>query len=184
MRKGYAIEVTFDPETAGRIAELWEAIARARVSTFMKDVGAFPHISLAVFDHLDCETMGDPIGELARSTPPIEISLSVAGTFPGPDGVVFVAPVATPELLAMHARLHTLFSGRGFVPWNHYRPGAWFPHCTVAMELDPVQICEAIAICRASKVFGKGRLTGISLVEFRPVCELCAFPLGAHPQDN
>ena len=108
MRSGFAIELTFDPETAARVAGLWEAIARAGLSTSMQDVGAFPHVSLAVFDDVDCYKLRRTIADFARSTPPMETHLSAVGTFPGAEGVVFIAPVVTEELLAMHARLRQI----------------------------------------------------------------------------
>ena len=178
MRAGFAIELTFDPETAAKLAALWDTIARAGISTFMQDVGAFPHISLAVFDDIECQELRKAIAEFAHSVTPMDVILSAVGTFPGDEGVVFVAPVVTPELLDMHARLQQVLKEHGFEPWDHYVPGKWFPHCTVAMELGPDPVCKALDLCRASDVFGPGQLTGLSIVEFRPVREICAFPLG------
>ena len=176
---GYAIELNLSTESAARIVKLWEALASESISSTMLDVGAQPHISLAVFEELDPAALRESLHRFARETPPLSVVLSSTGVFPTAEGVVFLAPVVTQGLLEVHRRLHGLLEDKGIECVEYYRPGRWVPHCTVAMEVDSSKIGAAIEISLRSKAFGPVRLGEISLIEFRPVREIYAFPLRA-----
>ena len=41
--------------------------------------------------------------------------------------------------------------------WDHYRPGTWVPHCTLATDMEPDQFGTALAIAgRVSLPLGAG----------------------------
>jgi 2'-5' RNA ligase len=102
--------------------------------------------------------------------------LASAGTFPGPEGAVFLAPVVDDALLGVHREWHALAPGG----MEHYRPGAWVPHCTVGFRLADAGTAAAVA--RAALPI-RGRFERIALVEFEPratapVRSLVERPLG------
>jgi 2'-5' RNA ligase len=177
LRTGYAIELTFDQRTEERVVALWNAVAAAGISSYMPEVSAFPHISLSVYDLLDCDKLRSSLAKFAARTPPLDLRLSTVGTFPGSEGVVFIGPVVTPKLLNLHHELDALIAGLGFEAWDYYRPTQWIPHCTVGIHLEPDLVCECIQLCRGADVFGEASIVGISVVSFPPVREICAFPL-------
>jgi hypothetical protein len=60
--------------------------------------------------------------------------------------VVFLGPVVTVELLAVHAQFHELFVQHTKSRWPYYAPHRWVPHCTLAHHVardllpDTVQV--------------------------------------------
>ena len=61
---------------------------------------------------------------------------------------------------------------------EYYWPGKWVPHCTVAIDVAPDKMGAALEMCVHSEAFGTVELDEVSLIEFRPVREIYAFPLG------
>ena len=155
-----------------------KSLARAAINSVMLDVGAQPHISLAVFENLDPQMLRADLSRFAEVTRPLSLDLASAGTFPTAEGVVFLAPVVTQELLLVHQRFHRLLSDRGLDCVAYYRPGNWVPHCTVAIDVAPDRVAASLEMCVQSEAFGAVALDEVSLIEFRPVREVYAFPLG------
>ena len=104
----------------------------------LSELGARPHVSLSVYgDGLDTNGFPERLLEFARSIDPFDFTLSSLGTFPGQEGVVFLAPVVTRRLLEVHARLpRGVFEAHNNTGMGHYLPGNWVPHCTVAIDLS------------------------------------------------
>ncbi|MBU8538145.1 2'-5' RNA ligase family protein [Falsiroseomonas tokyonensis] len=94
-----------------------------------------PHITL-----LRAEDAAE--AALARAMPtveaaPVDLVFASFGLFPGPPVFLFLAPVVTPALLALHMALAAAVPDRVLHP--HVRPGAWVPHATLAegaVDLD------------------------------------------------
>ena len=175
---GYAVELNLSRDSAARVVKVWESLARAGISSVMLDVSAQPHISLAVLDDLNPETLRADLSRFAEDTASLPVDLASAGTFPTAEGVVFLAPVVTQELLAVHGRFHSLLRERGIASAEYYQPGNWVPHCTVAIDLAPGKIGAALELCVQSDAFGAVELDEVSLIEFRPVREIYTFALG------
>ena len=175
---GYAVELNLSRDSAARVVKVWESLAREGISSVMLDVDAQPHISLAVFEDLKPEALRADLSRFAEVTRPLSLDLASAGTFPTAKGVVFLAPVVTQELLSVHSRFHSLLRERGIDSVEYYRPGKWVPHCTVAIDLAPDKVGAALEMCVQSEAFGAVDLDKVSLIEFRPVREICTFSLG------
>ena len=152
----YAIELLFDKETEAAVQEVWEAVANATDSSFLLDIGARPHVSLAVYEEADLASTLEAFG--ARSLP---VQLASAGAFPGKEGAVFLAPVVTPDLLDLHRRWHE--EAPGSAPL--YAPGAWVPHATVGILLPDDAVKEALAVARAGLPL-QGCFESAVLIEF------------------
>lgn len=100
-----------------------------------------PHLSLTVgsgFEYVD-------FSHLNTDLPPLpEVTFSAAATFPGPDGVVFAAPLPSHELLNLHATLFRYLHG---IPVEHdpyYLPGNWMPHATIGLDIPRHEVGAAI----------------------------------------
>jgi len=176
---GYAVELNLSKDSAARVVKLWESLARESINSVMLDLGAQPHISLAVFEDLVPAVLQDDLGRFAEVTRPLSVVLSSVGAFPTAEGVVFLAPIVTQELLGVHERFHSLLRDREGECVEYYRPGKWVPHCTVAIDIVADRIGAAIEMCVRSEAFGPVELDEVSLIEFRPVREIYAFPLSA-----
>ena len=99
----FAIELTLDAEAGDAVRALWRALADAGIDSFMLRSGAAPHITLAVYDDLDIDAYVTTLGAFATAVAVHAVTFASIGVFPT-TGVVFLAPVVTPELLAIHAR--------------------------------------------------------------------------------
>ena len=183
---GYAVELFCDPKSERAVCEIWDGLGAALGKPSLSELGARPHVSLAVYsDDLDASGLSKrlhgfskQLRDFAGSVAPFEFKLSSVGTFPGSEGVVFLAPVATRQLLAVHARFHEVFSQYDESGAAYYLPGNWVPHCTVAIDLAAPEVMEAIAYCREAFQPVTGKFQEIGLVEFRPVRELNTYKLG------
>ncbi len=176
---GYAVELICDPESERAVCEIWDGLGAALGKPSLSELGARPHVSLAVYsDDLDVTGFSKQLHEFAGSVAAFEFKLSSVGTFPGSEGVVFLAPAATRQLLAVHTRFHEVFSQYDASGMACYLPGNWVPHCTVAIDLTAPEVTEAMAHCREAFQPVTGRFQEIGLVEFRPVKELYTFKLG------
>ncbi|MCY3774111.1 MAG: 2'-5' RNA ligase family protein [Gemmatimonadetes bacterium] len=176
---GYAIELFYDDESERAVLDIWDGLGAALGQPSLSELDARPHVSLAVYDDgLDTNDFPDRLLEFARSIDPFDFKLSSLGTFPGQEGVVFLAPVVTRRLLEVHARFHEVFSNQDNTGMDYYLPGNWVPHCTVAIDLSAAEVIEAVAYGREAFQPISGRFREIGLVEFRPVKELFTCALG------
>ncbi len=176
---GYAVELFYDHESEIAVRKVWDGAGEALGRSSLSNTGARPHISLAVYnDDLDPAGFPEKLQEFAESTEPFEFRLSSVGTFPGNEGVVYLSPVVTQDLLAIHQQYHETFLKYEANVQAYYLPGNWVPHCTVAIDLEASGIPEVVAYCRARFQQVTGRFTEIGLVEFRPVKELFTVELG------
>ncbi|MDD9949507.1 MAG: 2'-5' RNA ligase family protein [candidate division Zixibacteria bacterium] len=177
---GYAIELFYDDASERAVRDIWDGLGTALGQPSLSELGARPHVSLAVYgDGLDTNGFPERLLEFARSIDPFDFKLSSLGTFPGQEGVVFLAPVVTRRLLEVHARFHEVFSKHENAAGSgYYLPGNWVPHCTVAIDLSAAEVIEAVAYGREAYQPISGRFREIGLVEFRPVKERFTCALG------
>ena len=174
----FAVILYLDPAADAEVRSLWASLAEKEISSVMAALGIRPHISLAGLELVQAGPFCQALDAFAQSMPPLTVKFESVGTFPTEQGVVYLAPVVTRELLRWHARLDRLVTEMGLSSHEYYRPGNWVPHCTAAIHLTPEEVSAAVAVCCQSDVFHAATLTHIGLVEYLPVREICAFPLG------
>ncbi len=153
----YAVVLTLDPRSEEAIRRLWDGLADARLAAAMRDGGATPHLTLAIFNAPQPPPVSAPqppvtgesesfpiggqgaellgLGELVQ----LDLWLSHIGVFPGDEGVVFAGATPTSELLALHRAVH-----EAIAPWagevrGYYLPGRWVPHVTLAIRLNGLE---------------------------------------------
>lgn len=118
------------------------------------------------------------LADFAAATPLLPVAFASLGCFPTAQGVVFLAPVVTRALLALHARFHAAFAPLTPPGWDDYQPDQWVPHCTLTLDMPPERLPAALDLCRRRAALPlAGRFEQIGVVEFRPVAERCRFPL-------
>lgn len=174
---GFAVELHIDEINAAPIVALTNAIYAQCGGQHLTGIGAYPHISLTVFAQLEPATIQVLLAEFAAATPPLPVTFAAVGVFPTAQGVVYLAPVVTPYLLAIHARFHALLTQLSTPSNAYYLPGNWMPHCTVGFELPADKIGQAVTLCQGADVFRAVTLTTIQLIEFRPVRPIYTYQL-------
>ena len=174
---GYAVELYFGQREEAAVRHVWDELARQNISDVMPSLHARPHISLDVFDALNPEALRPVLESLAASTPPIETLFASVAAFPSNEGVVFLAPVVTHEMLDLHADFHRRLDRLGIACNPLYHPGHWVPHCTIAIDLPRAQVSSALEACLQRATIPAVLLTSIGITEFRPVREVMEYPL-------
>lgn len=164
---GFAVELYFDPQTEARVRALWETLACEGVNSYQIDVGARPHVSLAVLTQFDAECLRADMEQFGQITPRLPVELASAGSFATAEGVVYIAPAATPELLETHRRYHDRLSRLQVRAIDYYLPGRWTPHCTVGTHVSTDKMPQALRMCRESSVFGAGCFQEVGLIRFQ-----------------
>lgn len=177
----YAITAGLDDAASDRIVALWQALATAGISNDALRLGYRPHITLALCPDTTPEAaLRDAVGRAASTHSAVPVSLASLGVFPTEPAVVFLAPVVTLSLLALHAATLTALAELPLHP--HYRPAAWVPHITLAKDL--VAAADGIAVLPAPELPITGRLDRLELVQFRPVRVLATHALPLAAQDG
>jgi 2'-5' RNA ligase len=175
---GFAVILYLDPAAEAEVRSLWASLAEKDISSVMATMGIRPHVSLAGLEHVEAGPFCQALDVFAQSMPPVAVKFESVGTFPTEQGVVYLAPIVTRELLRLHEEFSHLLVEMGLASHDYYRPGNWVPHCTAAINLTPEEVSAAVTVCCQSDVFHAATLTHIGLVEYLPVREICTFPLG------
>jgi 2'-5' RNA ligase len=169
---GYAVALILDEPKAEDVRSAFLA-----TDSRMLEIGASPHISLAVFDEMDVALVTRVVESFARRTPSISVRVSSIAMFPGERNVVFLAPVVTRGLLEVHESLHTALSGAGVRSDPLYVPGAWVPHCTISMEEPLDRSLATIGYLHSRDLLGEYGTGRVDVIRFRPVARLASFEL-------
>jgi 2'-5' RNA ligase len=157
-RRRFAVELLFDPEAEAAVLDVWREVAGVG-SSVLFDLAARPHVTLAVHEEPDGPQLDRTVRRFRAPATPFR--LASAGTFPGDEGVAFLAPVVTDALLELHRRWHAASPGSH----EHYRPGVWVPHCTVGILLEGRGMAEALEIARRALPI-RGEFREIALIAF------------------
>jgi 2'-5' RNA ligase len=170
----FAVELALDRESAGHVRALWRLMAEAGIR-FMAESGADPHLSLAIWDRLSIEHAIAEVTALAAATPPVPVTFTEVRAF-GAE-VLYLACEPSARLVELQRLVQARFAPFGDGPWEHYKPTAWVPHCTLAMDLGPMTAATALAVAATLPLPSSSRLDRMAVVQFRPVRERYSQPL-------
>jgi hypothetical protein len=138
-----------------------------------------PHVSLGVCEDLDAARFEPEFMAFAAATPTREVHFASVGLFPNGDaGVLFLAPVVTPDLLEMHDAFHRLFARYAVSPQSYYLPGNWVPHCSLALNIPRDRLAAAVdASSRSAGLPIRGCYESIGLMQYLPAKDVYTSPL-------
>ena len=174
-KKTYAIELYFDEDASAKVRQLWEQVG-AIAPSMAERVHSQPHLSLAVLPQADLQVLPKVLDSIAQTESCFEVQFSSVGLFSAGGGVVFLAPVVTSQLLRLHQRVHQHLQEIGVEAVAYYQPQAWVPHCTLARELSPPEVLQAIEVTRNNQPFFKAKISALGLVEAPPVRQISYTP--------
>ena len=177
LPEGLAVELYMDPVSERRALDLRKAVYAGGITPVLGLMNDRPHISLAVFPGIRPEKLIELTAAFAKKVSPLEFQLSAVGVFPTPDNVLFLYPVPTPQLLAIHAEYHFMLENAGILSGEYYRPGNWVPHCTLEIGITSTDLRKAVQICKKGMIPIRGMTASIGLVSFRPIEYLVQFQL-------
>ncbi|WP_085778586.1 2'-5' RNA ligase family protein [Rhizobium sp. NXC14] len=102
-----------------------------------------PHVTLAVYPEIAVDRLAEAAERVFRSRPAVTLSFSRIGSFENQFLVLWARPDHDEWLFQLHAALH-----REIEPVHcheHYWPGNWVPHCTIAAKIPKARLQAAIS---------------------------------------
>ncbi len=174
----FAVLLFFDTSTEAVIKSAWKELADTGIAPYMYQSANRPHLTLAIYQYLDLATCEQQLKSFAPKTDPLPVGFQHLGIFPTIPATVFLGATVTVSLLELHAQIHESLHPISTDSNPYYLPGKWIPHCTVALELEPRLIAQALEIGLQISLPLHGEITEIGVIEFRPVRHLFGFRLG------
>ncbi len=150
-----SVELLFDGDGEAQLRDQWRQLAGAGLPSQALHTGESnaPHVTLAVRHQIPAG-YGAALTQVAARLP---IPVLVGGllVFPrrGARVVLARAVVASPALLALHARAHEALRGTASVD-ERLAPGRWQPHVTLSRSLPADRLGEAVALLMAGQPAG------------------------------
>jgi 2'-5' RNA ligase len=162
----YAVTLRLDAAATASVIAMWNDLRARGLSDEAASLGYPPHMTLAVFpDGADLARILAAVDDHAGEMRALTISLASIGLFPGKPAVLFLAPVVTRRLLAVHSELLTSLPDEVIEPY--YQPDRWVPHVTLAGDLS--SSTAALAVSDTWLLPIAAVLDTLDVVQFRPV---------------
>ncbi|MGI8549333.1 MAG: 2'-5' RNA ligase family protein [Dehalococcoidia bacterium] len=162
------IELLLDQTSDATVRQIWRSLAGTGVTTPVV-YDSRPHITLAACGRLAADDFRDVLSAFAAAAPAFPLAFASIGIFLAEEtAVLFLAPVVTRELLALHERFFHRVGGFAD-DWEQYsQPGNWVPHCTLAMRLASSELGGATEICSRLRLPLHGRIEQIGVADVFP----------------
>ena len=146
----HSIELLLDPATDEAVRGEWALLAEAGLPSQARHTGASnaPHVTLLAAPGFDA-SHDDELAE-AMSALPLPVTLGPLLVFGRPPrGLVLARGIVVSRgILRLHERVDGIAHDATIA--SHSRPGAWTPHVTLAMRLDPDQLAAAVRALEAT----------------------------------
>jgi 2'-5' RNA ligase len=145
----------------------------------MYESNSRPNITLAVYDDKinNVELFKKEIEDFAKTLCPFKLNLLNIGVFNTKEGVVFLQPKVTRELLDIHEEFHRIMESFLEAEWRYYLPDLWVPHCTMAIDLNKEKLLQSVEV--TSEMFKPMEVSiqGVGIVRFKPVEHISSYLL-------
>ena len=115
------------------VRDLWAELAR-EFSVREFSVTPNPRISYQVAECYDVKSLEAVLRRFAVGRTSFQIRAAGLGIFPGPQPVLYIPVVRSPELTQFHEALWQEISSTGSGFLDYYRPANWVPHITIGMQ--------------------------------------------------
>src|SRR3954471_3326775 len=159
----YGVVLLLDTVAENAVRDIWTALDRAGIPSLGTGTQGWPrpHLSLVVYNQLDVRAAVAALAPLS-AVPAPPLLFSSLGVFPGAGGVAYLGAAVRPGLMDLHRRSHLALAGLTQTIWEHYSPGRWVPHCTLATRVAPEQMEAVLAtVGTALPIDGRGTILGV-----------------------
>jgi hypothetical protein len=173
----HAVVLYFDSEIENRLRQLAETLVQQGISPAQGEQPARPHIALAGYDQPLLAPALVRLEACARDLPPLDVRLLALGWFPTQEGIIYLAPAVTLEMLILHAAFHRLMGAEGVISHASYRPRVWVPYCAVAVGAPLTKIPILTEVCQSLGIFAPGRLSTLGVLDLPSAHEVMSVPL-------
>jgi 2'-5' RNA ligase len=172
------VHLTFDAPSQAALREVQQSLKGAGLphpATLEQDMT--PHLTLAGFDEFDKGVLVEALTDDLEETLSFPMTFASLGAFTGESSILFLAPVVTKALLLLHERVYTVVVAHVRDSHAHYAPGAWIPHCTLALGLTSSQLAEGVKQLSDVRLPLQTRVTKVQLVAYPSMSVLATWSL-------
>jgi 2'-5' RNA ligase len=129
-----AVCLLLDPPADAVVRRLWARLEQAGVPSLASHTHGrhVPHLTYAVLRSWDLDGVQARLSALP-ARPPVRLHLDALGVFRR--SRCWLAPALTPDLEPRQRAVVDAVTAAGAELHEHYRPGAWTPHVTLAPRL-------------------------------------------------
>jgi len=141
----FAVVLYFDKDAERRVRQIWAALDLNGVPSVAASHGHGyrPHLTLAIIETPRLERSAEALRTSLAGVAGLPVTLTSLGFFLTGVAPAYLAVTPTGRLLSLHEEVHEALGGVG--SWDYYRPGAWVPHCTLAMGVtSPTAVAEVV----------------------------------------
>lgn len=158
----YAVELFFDDQIDQFVREVWEELKQKDISSSLAEMeDLVPHITLGVYDtELPVDQLIERVEQISFNS--FDIHFDALATFPT-TGTLFLAPTMSTNLFKVHEDFHIEFNDFKHLANEYYLPNKWYPHTTLAINLDEKRLLEAYNYCLQKFKPLKGYITEIAV---------------------
>lgn len=171
------VHLTFDPPSQAAVLEVQQSLKGAGLLHPAMLEEMTPHLTLAGFGAFDKDVLVEALTDELEETSSFPITFASLGAFTGESSILFLAPVVTKALLLLHERVHTVVVAHVGDSRAHYAPGAWIPHCTLALGLTGPQLAEGVRQLAEVRLPLQTRVTKVRLVAYPSLNVLATWSL-------
>jgi len=168
----YAVVIYFDEISEQPILNTWSELEEKNISQALHNPGIRPHITLAVYDSLNCKECEKEIRQYTINSNLLYLSADYFGIFPHASPVIFIALAPNRDLMNFHRKIHQILETNAHGSWEIYQPVNWVPHLTLVRDIKKKNLSEVLEICMKIKLPLELRITQIGFVKFKPVKHL------------
>src|SRR5215472_167465 len=147
----YAIVMHIEKTAAARIVTLWNVLAerndvgRPKFSDEQIRFNYPPHVTLAVVDTVDPDVIVETLKPMVARWTPLPISFDSLAVLPRkPVAPMLARPNVTVEILQRHKEVFDSLPPNSTS--EYHRPKAWQPHVTLARDISPGKLRDALAV--------------------------------------
>ena len=127
-----------------------------------------PHITLAVYDDVDRTTLFKAYHRATEQYEALSIQFSAMRYFESPTSlIVWASPQVEDALLKTQAVIHEAINKE--LCRAHYRPNAWVPHCSLALNIPLSRRSDVLALLAEPFEPVTARFEVLDCVSFMPV---------------
>lgn len=126
-----AVCLLLDAHSEHTVRRLWQRLEDAGVPTLLSHThgGHVPHVSYAVLRSYDLDKVTDAVS-LLPDEGPMALHFDAIGMFRR--SRTWLVPSVTSDIARRQERVVEAVESTGADLHQHYRPGVWVPHCTLA----------------------------------------------------
>lgn len=126
-----AVCLLFDADSDLALRRLWQRLEDVGVATLLSHTHGLhvPHLSYAVLRSYDIAQVTEGLEQLPDQAP-TTLHLDAVGMFRR--SRTWLVPAVTADLARRQERVVEVVERTGADLHQHYRPGVWVPHCTLA----------------------------------------------------